>query len=175
MNDYKNVVPPKFHHVKYETDVSEIIKATCAAQLKLKKGLFLVGDTGAGKTHVAYAIAKRMIEEGHKVRFYNTGEFLDLLRREFNNPPEDGGLFQEIMDYDGTLFFDDIGAEQPSTWVVERLYLIINKKYEQMRPMFFTTNCTKDQLVKILGDRTVSRINAMTVQVRIPGGDRRKQ
>lgn len=174
MNDYKKVIPPRFHNVNYETDVSEIIKSTCAAQLKLKKGLFLVGETGVGKTHIAYAIAKELVEEGHKVRFYNTSEFLDILRDEFNAPDEERGLFKEIMDYDGVLFFDDIGAEKPSAWAVERLYLIINKKYEQVRPMFFTTNCSKDNLVKILGDRIVSRITEMTVQIRIQGTDRRQ-
>lgn len=175
MKDYKKVIPPRFQDVSFEVDVPELIKKACIEQLKDKKGLLLVGETGVGKTHIACALIREFIEKGHEVRFYNTGKFLELLRSEFNDSSESIGLFQEVMDYDGVLFFDDLGAEKPSAWAIERLYLIINEKYEQMRPMFFTTNCSKENLVQTLGDRIVSRITAMTLQIKISGTDRRKQ
>ena len=170
--DFKKIIPKRFHEVSYENDVSEVVKAAMLNQLRERNGLFIVGNTGVGKTHIACAMAKYILEQGFDVLFYNTGKLLELLRDEFGKD-EEKCLFKEILDFKGVLILDDIGAEKPSAWAIERLYLIINDKYESMTPMIFTTNCEKEDLMNTLGDRIVSRITGMTLKVRIPGQDRR--
>jgi DNA replication protein DnaC len=79
------------------------------------------------------------------------------------------------MNFKGIIVFDDIGAEKVSDWTRERLYLIINKKYEDMIPMIFTSNCDLEILSARLGDRISSRIMGMTELIKVDGEDMRNK
>lgn len=174
--NYENVIPKKYHNVSYETDVSNVIKLETTKQIKNREGLYLWGEPGCGKTHIACALTKTLLEQGIDVMFLNTGDFLERVREEYNKVFEDEeykGLFREVMDFEGILIFDDIGAEKVSEWTRERLYLIVNKKWEDMYPMIFTSNCDIEVLSARLGDRITSRIAGMTTRIMIPGVDKR--
>jgi DNA replication protein DnaC len=71
------------------------------------------------------------------------------------------------------LILDDLGAEKISDWVREQLYIIINRRYENMLPTIVTTNCTTAELVERLGERTVSRLIEMTDAYKITTDDYR--
>jgi DNA replication protein DnaC len=174
--NYKQIIPRVYHEASYERDVLEGIKEITREQIGNRKGLYIYGGTGVGKTHVACALAKKFIESGLDVLFYNTGDFLEKIREEFgqgNYEDDYEGLFRETMNFKGILIFDDIGSEKTSDWVAERLYLIINKKWEDMIPMIFTSNCDLEILSARLGDRVASRIRGMTALVRLDGEDKR--
>lgn len=175
--DYTKVIPPRFHHADYERDVPATLKEVFVSQLQKRDGLYLHGDPGVGKTHIACALAKEIIEKGYSVKFFNTGKFLETLRGEFDKPsnPEEVGFFKEIMDFKGVLILDDIGSEKVSDWARERIYLILNDRYENMLPTIFTSNCDLEILSVRIGDRVASRIAGMTVRVRRGGADRRYQ
>jgi DNA replication protein DnaC len=178
--DFKKIIPTRFHSVSYEIDVTEAIKELAITQIRSGNGLYLYGESGVGKTHTICAIAKKVILSGIEIMFFNTGDFLDKLRDEFNKTPnwEDENhqsLFREVMDFDGVLFLDDIGAEKASEWVRERLYLIINKKYEDLKPIIFTSNCDLEILSARLGDRVTSRIMGMAEILELDGVDRRNK
>lgn len=175
--DYKKIIPLRFQNASYEDDVSPKIKETTIKQIRTRSGLYIWGLPGTGKTHLVCALIKNIVKEGFEVKFYNTGDFLEKLRGEFSDgfSHEDGypGLFREIMDFKGILVFDDIGAEKITDWARERLYLVINKKYEDMVPVFFTSNCDMEILSARLGDRLASRIRGMVYIFEKTGPDRR--
>lgn len=175
--DYTKIIPKRYHNVSYEKDIVEGIKEIVKKQLQSGNGLYIRGEVGCGKTHLACAIAKDIMEFGVEVRFFNTSEFLEKLREEFRDNPhvdEDSlGLFRDIMDFKGVLILDDIGTEKVSDWVNERLYLIINKRYEEMLPTIFTSNCDMEILSARLGDRFSSRIGQMTEIINLTSPDRR--
>jgi len=175
--DYKKILPIRFHNVSYENDVLEVIKKESQKQLKQRDGLYLWGLPGSGKTHIACAIAKNILDFGLEVRFFNTSDFLERLRDEYDNKTkideDSNGLFRDTMDFRGILIFDDLGAEKASEWVIERLYMIINKKYEDMIPIIFTSNCDLEILSARLGDRITSRIAGMASFIHVNGPDRR--
>jgi DNA replication protein DnaC len=173
MIDYKTVIPPRFHNVSYENDVKDGAKLILNKQIQKREGLYIYGEVGTGKTHTACAMAKHILEEGFKVVFHNTGDFLEKIRDEYRKTDNQISLFRETMDFDGIIIFDDLGAEKISEWVQERLYLIINKKYEEMIPMIFTSNSDMEILSARLGDRTVSRLYEMTERIELGGGDKR--
>jgi DNA replication protein DnaC len=56
------------------------------------------------------------------------------------------------------LVLDDLGAEKTADWVNDRLYLIVNRRYEECRPIIVTTNLGLDELTEKLGNRIVSRL-----------------
>lgn len=175
--DYTKILPLRFQNVSYENDVPEAIKQESKNQMQKRDGLYLWGLPGSGKTHVACAIAKNILNFGLEVRLFNTSDFLEKLRDEFDSKSQvdedSNGLFRDTMDFKGILVFDDIGAENATEWVRERLYMIINKKYEDMIPIIFTSNCDLEILSARLGDRITSRIAGMTSLIHVTGSDRR--
>ena len=176
-SDFTKVLPLRYQSVSYETDVPEEVKQTFAEQIRNRNGMYIYGEAGVGKTHLACALAKYLLESGIDVMFYNTGDFLEKLREEFQKTDEEEdyffSLFRETMDFKGVLVFDDIGAEKISDWARERIYLIINKKYEDMVPIIFTSNVDLEIISARMGDRVASRIKEMTKEVKQGGKDRR--
>lgn len=175
---YTKILPLRYQSVSYETDVDEETKKIFTEQIRKREGLYIFGDSGVGKTHLVCALAKYLMESGLDVMFYNTGDFLEKLREEFQKPSYDEddyffSLFRETMDFKGVLILDDLGAEKISDWARERLYLIINKKYEDLTPMIFTSNCDIEILSARLGDRVSSRILGMTRIIKYKGDERR--
>ena len=71
------------------------------------------------------------------------------------------------------LLLDDLGAEKQTDWVLEILYRLINYRYEQMLPTFFSSNYSLQELSEKIGDRVVSRIVEKCDIVKIEGEDRR--
>ena len=177
MKNYKQIIPKKYHNVSYEKDVVDGIKSIVTSQISERAGLYLYGGAGVGKTHIACAIATKILDSGIDVVFYNTGDFLEKLREEFSSGTKDDddyrGLFRETMDFEGVIIFDDIGSEKVSEWAIERLYLIINKKWEDVMPIIFTSNVDMEILSARLGDRIASRVKGMCEIIHLEGQDKR--
>ncbi|MBI5154380.1 ATP-binding protein [Candidatus Poribacteria bacterium] len=127
-----------------------------------EKGLLLRGGTGTGKTHLAVGILAEVIRRGYSGIYYNFTDLLAQFRDSYRSTTEPGELdMLEEMDAADLLVLDDLGAEMLSDWVRDRLYLIINRRYEIARPMIITTNCDDYELRERLGPRVVSRLYEM--------------
>ena len=44
------------------------------------------------------------------------------------------------------LIIDDLGKEKPTEWVLEKLFLIVNNRYNNYLPIIITTNYNRNQL-----------------------------
>lgn len=168
-------------------DVSKDIQEKIATMKETRRGIYIHGPVGTGKTHVAYAIAKEIFktvqkdEEGDVLAegvslgtFVNASELFAEMRRDmdkdFANKTEP---LQALMETRRVIIIDDIGAEKPSEWVSEQFYLLLNHRYNEVLPVIFTSNLSPAQLEERLGDRTVSRIVGMCDIVKLSGVDRR--
>lgn len=141
--------------------------------------------TGTGKTSAACAIANEfilatcyeaMLEP--QVVFINTAELLHDMRRGFDD--------KEIREQtEGTLrllrevplaIYDDFGAEKPSDWVREQLYVSINYRVQNGMAVIATSNYSIDYLANEdrLGYRVASRIEEACTPLDMTGIDRRK-
>ena len=182
----KLIIPSRFIHVDYNKDVLPFIK-DCVDNFKItKKGLYLYGTAGTGKTHTAYAICKKLSEEGQEVVVFKSTEILRIIKEEINNHNQ-GTIFDSsgsfgktyssflegINDFKGLLFIDDFGTEKESEWVIETFYSIIDKKYEDEIPVIITSNFKLDEINEKMGDRFASRIAQMCEIIPMVGGDRR--
>ena len=170
----KLIIPNRFKNINYGTDVPINIKNKAETLVSSKKAYICMAQR-CGKTHIAYAIASFFNESKYKTWFLNTGEMLRQMRRRVRKSEAESAesLYRQLINFDGLLFFDDIGAEKASDWVRETFYLILNDKYENMIPVIFTSNYSLDELAEKMGDRVVSRIMGICDILKLEGRDRR--
>ena len=103
--------------------------------------LTLSGAYGSGKTHLAAAIANEALRSGHPVLFKIVPDLLDHLRATFspNSNVEYDELFERVRTA-GLLVLDDLGTESATPWAREKLFQIINYRYNYRQPTVITTN-----------------------------------
>ena len=60
------------------------------------------------------------------------------------------------------LVLDDFGVEKISDWSYQLLYMLINRRYNNLKTTIFTSNFSLEQIAQQLGDdRLTSRIQHM--------------
>ena len=110
--------------------------------------LVFIGKNGCGKTHLAAAIANQHLARGSLVLFAVVPELLDHLRATFapNSPVVYDQLFSTMREAE-LLILDDLGSEQNSPWACEKLFQLLNYRYNSHFPTVITTNNIRLQAV----------------------------
>jgi DNA replication protein DnaC len=120
-----------------------------------KGWLVLLGGYGCGKTHLAAAIANYRIALGHSVLFVIVPDLLDRLRATFS-PTSEVGLDERLDDIREAplLILDDLGSHHSTPWAQEKLFQILNHRYNSQLPTVITTN----QRLEEMDPRITSRL-----------------
>ena len=100
------------------------------------KWLYIQGGPGTGKTYLATIIARLALLKEKRVYVTGVTELLEDLRPDSENRT---AILKKCKDVD-LLVLDDIGHEKSSQWVRERLYLIINHRWQSGLSTIFTSN-----------------------------------
>lgn len=139
-------------------------------------GLLFMGESGTGKTHLAVAILKELIQKRYPGVFYNIITLLDELRASYNSQDdsEQWELIDRVRDT-SILVLDDLGAEKTSGWVNDRLYAIINYRYENKKTTIVTSNKDIPELKDQVGYRIYSRLIEMCRVEPFQGKDYREE
>ena len=191
-------IPPRYQHCTlqgYVAGDAELSKwiAKREAQILLDeflsldgRGLVFVGAVGVGKTHLAVAILRELIER-YQVRglFYQFGALLRQIQDSYNPISQTSELkvLEPVFEAD-VLVLDELGASKPTDWVRDTMMQIINTRYNDKRVTIFTTNYSDsrkrdEDSIEILEDRVGvalrSRLYEMCKTVVIEGEDFRKR
>jgi DNA replication protein DnaC len=119
------------------------------------------GGYGAGKTHLAASIANACEQAGVPVIFAIVPDLLDHLRAAFapNSETTYDALFDKIREVQ-LLVLDDLGAENSTAWATEKLFQLINYRYNYRMPTVITTN---HRLLTHMDERIRSRLNDLSL------------
>lgn len=187
-----SVIPPRYRGVSFDrppvSDMARDLSSRHAVEdvrsfvgnldenLAAGHGLWLMGDTGTGKTTLGMLVAKEALAIGKTVAVYFTPKLLTQIRQTYQATEfEDAydAFFKRLTSVD-LLYIDDLGSERHTDWVVEQLYALVNERYENQRSVLVTSNAKVDerkgkeakapveqgqvQLRDQIGSRTVSRL-----------------
>lgn len=123
--------------------------------------LILIGDNGSGKTHLAAAIVNYRYQHKEPALFVVVPDFLDHLRSAFKPDSEISydQLFESVKNTP-LLVLDDFGSHSSTPWAEEKLFQVINYRYNAKLPTVITTNLEQeemdDSILARFADPTVS-------------------
>ncbi len=143
---------------------------------KQTKNVIFTGKTGAGKTCLAEATAKRISEKNAVVLFVSAIDLNNLFIENMYASPYVSKLNNEILETCDFLVIDDLGAERVLNKVTaENLYSIVSQRQSAELPYLITTNLTTGEIAERYGDRLFSRLTGRTnVIFSFEGKDLRK-
>jgi DNA replication protein DnaC len=150
-------IPPRFRHCSFHNyypkpgNDSQYFAHSLASRLvddypAVEVGLLLMGPVGVGKTHLAVAILKELIEKkGVSCLFYESGSLLKAIQDSYNpiSQTSETRVLAPVYQAE-VLVLDELGASVPTNWVRDTLYQIINTRYNNNRLTIFTTNYLDD-------------------------------
>ncbi len=120
--------------------------------------LVLQGTTGCGKTHLAAAVVNHRYQSGHPALFVVVPEFLDHLRSTFS--PESKTSYDQLFERVKTtplLVLDDFGEQSTTSWAQEKLYQVINYRYNARLPTIITTSRALEEMEPRISSRLADR------------------
>jgi DNA replication protein DnaC len=154
-----------------------------------RPGLLLVGDTGTGKTHLAVAALRALIDRGHEGVFFDYQDLLTRIRSSFDREAGAGDkeAYRSAMDAE-ILLLDDLGSHRQTEWVEDTVTSIITHRCNHRKPLIATTNCPdpditgpvlgytdaqgvavqKKTIAEVIGQRARSRLFEMCRVIRMP-------
>jgi DNA replication protein DnaC len=151
-------------------------------------GLLFMGTPGVGKTHLAVGIIRELIHrKGVECMFRTFPELLKEIQNTYN-PISKGSelsLLAPVLEVE-VLVLDELGAQNPSSWVLDTVGYILNHRYNENRVTIVTTNYldqtnrrdarkgTADCLTDRIGDRMRSRLYEMCKTIPMEGSDFRQ-
>lgn len=131
--------------------------------------LILSGATGCGKTHLAAAIGNQRLSQGHPVFFRVVPDLLDHFRAAYapdSKLPYDA-LFEHVRNV-SLLILDDLGVESSTSWAHEKLYQLVNYRYNAKLSTVITSRYTPEKLGGAIGSRMRDLKLSTVVEIKAP-------
>jgi DNA replication protein DnaC len=131
--------------------------------------LVLQGVTGCGKTHLAAAIVNYRYQANKPAKFVVVPEFLDHLRSTFS--PESKVSYDQLFESVKNaplLILDDFGEQSTTPWAQEKLYQVINYRYNARLATVITTRCAIEELDSPVGSRLIDAKISLVWNMNVP-------
>ncbi|MGZ6360298.1 MAG: ATP-binding protein, partial [Ktedonobacterales bacterium] len=150
------------------------------AQWDEHQSLMLTGPFGTGKTGLLAGLTREVAtlyvaggRPDRRITWTTSVALMDALRAGY----EDGTGAEKLERAKACslLIIDDLGADKPKEWVLERLFTIINERYEGKRPTFISTNYGIEELAERIGPRVLERLTETARIIEVTGANLRRR
>lgn len=155
------------NNVKDEQEKQNLSKLYSSMQKYVEKfpavknvNLLFTGGVGTGKTCLASAIARGIVEKGYSAKIMSAYEFNSLMLTVHTSPiAERNALMDDVLTAD-LLVIDDLGTEPMLKRVtIEYLLLVIEERQAKGLATIITTNLDVERLLARYGERIYSRLS----------------
>lgn len=144
-------------------------------------GLYIYGDNSTGKTFLAACICNELLRMGHRCIYTNLATILNEIHRSYDTGNMGENMLMNRLQSYEFAFIDDLGKEfigreynaNASKWAEEKLFEVINARYNAQKPIVFTSNYSIMDLERVLklDKAIIERINEMATRVLKLSGD----
>jgi DNA replication protein DnaC len=106
-----------------------------------RPGLLLIGEPGTGKTHLAVAALRKIVEKGFECLFCDYQNLLDRIRSGYDasSNSSDKEAYRIALDSE-ILLLDDLGAHRVTDWVEDTITSIVTFRCNNRKALIATTN-----------------------------------
>lgn len=154
-----------------------------------KPGILLVGAPGTGKTHLAVAALRILIERGFDAIFCDYQDLLDRIAKGWSEAagPNERDAYRQATETE-IVVLDDLGARRAHDWIEDTITGIINHRYNRRKALIATTNLPdavfgdslvsksevglssryRKSLADVIGERSTSRLAEMCEIIKMP-------
>ncbi|PNG28974.1 ATP-binding protein [Pseudomonas protegens] len=123
------------------------------------RSLLLTGNVGCGKTHLATAIVRTVVEDGAQPLLVTAGDIVSIARASM--VPGSGYMDRDVIVHLGgldLLVIDEVGCQKGSEYELGLLHGIIDRRYQAVLPTVLISNLSIDGLKTYIGDRALDRL-----------------
>jgi DNA replication protein DnaC len=136
------------------------------------ENLYLWGPCGVGKTHLAWAVARRCFEETLSVAILRAWQLNRKVR--MKDPEQEQAVIDQFVN-SGILVLDDLGVGPNTAFSSQILQEILDgRDFNDRAGLIITSRYSLDDLAVKLGDDSIpSRLAGMCHLIKVSGLDRR--
>lgn len=131
-----------------------------------KNTIVLSGEVGTGKTCLASAMCRALVEKGYATKILSAYEFGALMLETHVSPiAERNSKLHDVLSAD-VLLIDDLGTEPMLKNVtIEYLLLVLEERQNSNKTTFVTTNLNADGIHDRYGERIYSRLSHKQISI----------
>jgi DNA replication protein DnaC len=164
-------LPKHYLNARMSDFSAEIRELVTASRTEPAFSLLLTGPVGSGKTHLAAAICRHLIENGRNARFAICERYYSDLRESYRAGNSEEAVIAPLERVT-FLVLDDLGAGSLSDHERRSTLTLLSRRLNAKLTTIVTTNWSLPKIAERMDDRIASRLAAFRA-IELVGSDRR--
>lgn len=152
-----------FKNYSITNDGQRIAKAECFNFAKTiisnqSKNLIMTGRTGTGKTHLACAVARNVMNSQKYARYITSEDMANNIANAWKRADDsEASAIYRYSEYD-LLIIDEYGLHDQHESRLQLVHKVLYSRYDEKKSTMIISNLTLAELKENLGDRLWSRV-----------------